>query len=382
MLSDIGGLLSDIGGFRWSVDGSAGAEGVTGAAGLRALPGVRYLVSMYATQQSPPRGSKAGPVALAVLVTSLAVGVAGAQQTPAFTTSVDVVRHSVAVLDSRGDPVSGLQAADFRITEDGAAQEISVFLAPGSAPLDIALLLDSSTSLLHWSRVVRNAAKTFLRRLDVRDCVYLLPFNDVVGPARWARSLEPALAARVDGIYMEGGTALHDALIDGLSTVYSMSTGSPHIELDTRAGEVADRGSCASRSDTGNDFVPTRRAALVLLTDGDDHDSETRFDQVLDAARETAIPIFPMVLGAARSDALLGEKLDRLAGETGGTIINAIRPDELESAYDDVVVMLRASYLLGYRPGSPAAQPARERKISVRSLRPSYRLVFREHYYR
>ena len=97
-----------------------------------------------------------------------------------------------------------------------------------------------------------------------------------------------------------------------------MSTGSPHIELDARAGEVADRGSCAARSDSEAGFIPTRRAALVLLTDGDDHDSERRFDQVIDAARETAVPVFPMILGAALRDELLREKLSRLAGETGG----------------------------------------------------------------
>ncbi len=319
---------------------------------------------------------------MAVLALASADSSASAQQTPGFRTAVDVVRHSVAVLNSRGEPVPGLQATDFRIEEDGVPQEISVFLAPGSAPLDVALVLDSSTSLLHWSRVVRNAAKTFLRRLDVRDCVYLLPFNEVVGPGRWARSLEPALAARIDGIFMDGGTALHDALIDGMSTVYSMSTGRPRIELDSRAGEVADRGSCSARPEADTETIPLRRAALVLLTDGDDHDSERRFDEVLDAARQTAIPVFPMVLGAARIDELLDEKLRRLAGETGGMIIDAVRPDELESAYDDVVVMLRASYLLGYGPESPAAQPVRQRRVSVRSRRPSYRLVFRQYYYR
>ena len=105
------------------------------------LPAVRYLVGM----------TPATTLTLSCARTGCARdgtgrrGVADAQQEPAFTTSVDVVRHSVAVLDSRGEPVSGLQASDFRINEDDVAQEISVFLAPGSTPLDIALVLDSST---------------------------------------------------------------------------------------------------------------------------------------------------------------------------------------------------------------------------------------------
>ena len=75
---------------------------------------------------------------------------AGSQQTPAFHTEVEVVSHSVAVVDREGNPVRGLQLSDFTVYEDDERQQISVFLSPDDSPLDVALVIDSSASLFHY----------------------------------------------------------------------------------------------------------------------------------------------------------------------------------------------------------------------------------------
>ena len=72
--------------------------------------------------------------------------------------------------------------------------------------------------------------------------------------------------------------------------------------------------------------------------------------------------------------------LERMAGETGGATVNARSPQELEQAFADVVVMLRASYLIGYLPPD-GDEREQERYVRVRS-RPSYRLVYRDSYWR
>ena len=299
--------------------------------------------------------------ALVLALTLAAAGVPGTgasqesdgQRRPAFTSSVDLVLHSVAVLDASGQPVRGLGQEDFRIYEDGAAQEISLFLAPDTTPVDIALVLDSSTSLFHWSKIIRRAGRTFLTRLDVGDRTLLLPFNDVVREGVWGLAGDPRLGHRIDGIFMEGGTALYDALwtaLDGLAA---------RVDAERR-----------------------RRQAIVLLTDGADRDSQRRFDEVLDAARAAAVPIFPVVLGEARTDGQLRSILDALAGSTGGSIIESVGPEALIDAYDDVVVLLRASYLLGYRAPAGESEAGARREVAVRSLRPSYRLVHRDLYVR
>lgn len=305
-----------------------------------------------------------------------------------FRSDVGLVLHSVAVLDASGRPVTDLTAADFTVHEDGAPQRIELFLTPRDTALDVALVLDSSTSLFHWSRIVRRAAKTFLTSLAPEDCVYLLPFNDRVDPGTWGRGVDPAMSRRVDTIFMQGGTALYDAILDGVVAVqYASSTASDSGEddEDTKTGpgtigEPARTGGCGVPEVGDVPGQPSRRRAVVLLTDGADEASKARFDEVLDSAHAASIPIFPVVLGEARRDERLRAVLDRLAGSTGGTVIESVAPETLRDAYEDVVSLLRASYLIGYRADETAE--SRWREVSVRSRRPSYRLVYRERYYR
>ncbi len=288
------------------------------------------------------------------------------QETPAFHSEVDVVSHSVAVVDRDGNPVQGLQMSDFTVYEDDERQEISVFLSPDDSPLDIALVIDSSASLFHYARTVRMAAKSFLIQLEPLDCVYLLPFNDEIGPGTWDRGL--LSTNKMDGIFMRGGTALYDALIHGIDV------------LDRTAESIPSGTGCGGPITMSEPGRPDRRRAVVLMTDGADQHSQRRYDEVLELARASAIPIFPVVSGEARHDDRLRLILDRLAGETGGTVVDAARPDELPKAFADVVVMLRASYLIGYMPPE-SDDNLREHTVRVRS-RPGFRLVHRPTYWR
>lgn len=386
------------------------------AVGLLAHGGVAASVA------SP--GSPVGPVALQ----ESAPADAQEPQGPVYRSEVRLALHSVAVLDPEGRPVNDLEVDDFRVYEDDERQEISLFLAPSDAPLDVALVLDSSTSLFYWARIVRRAAKTFLGSLDARDCVYLLPFNDEVGPGNWGRALDPGLARRVDGIRMRGGTALYDALLEGLERVDRVpgeaSGAVPAEESATAAAPEAAAGSppsgatsggsappgpwsrhrlesglaaaamrvaeesptspslaCAGM-DTGRDEVgrPSRRRAVVLLTDGQDQSSQRRFDEVLAVARVQSIPIFPVVMGEARDDARLRRILATLADSTGGRVIETTSPEALGQAYDEVVALLRASYLIGYRP--PQDEAPGWHQVDVRITRPAYRLLHRQRYRR
>ena len=62
-----------------------------------------------------------------VVVGLLAVGQATQQQPPVFKSRVNVVPVDVRVVDRDGKPITGLTAADFTVTEDGAPQKIVHF---------------------------------------------------------------------------------------------------------------------------------------------------------------------------------------------------------------------------------------------------------------
>ena len=73
---------------------------------------------------------------------------------PTPTPEYEVVRISsnlvvvpVSVTDAQGQPVLGLKQSEFHLEEDGRAQEITQLGDPEQVPLDIALLIDVSSSV-------------------------------------------------------------------------------------------------------------------------------------------------------------------------------------------------------------------------------------------
>ena len=71
----------------------------------------------------------------------------------------------VSVTDANGQPVLGLAANDFRIEEDGRAQQITQLGDPEQVPLDIALLVDVSSSVTERFSFEVQAATSFLKQV-------------------------------------------------------------------------------------------------------------------------------------------------------------------------------------------------------------------------
>ena len=128
---------------------------------------------------------------------------AGQEQEPqtGFTADVNLVLLHVAVIDPRGSDVPPLSVEDFTVFDDGVKQTVELFVAPADAPLDVALVLDSSASMKPVEMLARRAALSFLGRLAPDDCAFVLPFSDTAGPGRWGRSADPDLR-KVAQLYM------------------------------------------------------------------------------------------------------------------------------------------------------------------------------------
>jgi len=82
-----------------------------------------------------------------------------------------LVVSDVLVLDQRGQPVQGLTAKDFVLTEDGKPQEVGAFSLGDNAkvPRSIVLIIDYSCSQLPFLDASIEAAKTLVAGLGPLD---------------------------------------------------------------------------------------------------------------------------------------------------------------------------------------------------------------------
>ena len=307
--------------------------------------------------------------ALAIAILALlAQSTVGAQeQTPIFRSGVDMTRIKVAVLDDNGAPVPGLDASDFRVFENGDEQPLDVVLAPADVPLDVAIVIDFSISIdTEWADPqARDAAESLLDALSDRDCVYLLPFHHEVGPGVWGAPDDADVRQLIREYPYGYSTRLYDAIRGA------------HTALDTRAPDysLAEEPATATggcQMPLGPDEVHRRRAAIVVLTDGEDIGSSVQYADVLLASHEASRPVFAVAVGLAggkerrsryaslqayRRDASYGASLqDRLAELSRVSGGHLVTQREIRDGYEEVLALLRGYYLLGYRTPQPVTE--------------------------
>jgi Ca-activated chloride channel family protein len=281
-----------------------------------------------------------------------------------FRSSVDLVTLNVSVTDGQDRHVAGLAQNDFQVLEDGVPQALT-FFAANQVPLDVALLIDVSSSMQDKIALVQQAADRFLRTLRAGDRGEIVAFNSQTKILQPFTSDAPKLRAAVKQTIARGGTALYTAL---------------YITLDQfmKAKAVS---------------ADVRRPAIIVLTDGQDTASLIQFDDVLERARRAGVAIFaisvisPIEAAAAEGDGgrrFLGDpeySLKTLAKETGGRAFFPMQLSELDGVYGSVAAELSAQYALGYVPQSRAADGAFH-KVLVRVIsRPDAKPRTRTGYY-
>lgn len=354
-----------------------------------------------------------------------------------FDSRVEMVLLRVAVFDAKRVPVPGLTKADFKVFEDGREQDIKLLLTPNETPLDIAFVMDVSGSIQQDAPSAKRDAYKFVDALSTNDCVHLVLFNERVGPDAWGPGADRQLKDMIFRAPLGGGTALYDAIVEGLAgfdtdgawdhevegySAFGLVAGDSAGRVVAAATPVAQAGSrgagrqaydAASRcfpADVAADseaVAQARRQALVVLTDGLDLNSISTFSETVLAAWRADVPIFPIAAGGA-SRSLLGgivgslagstdvrtvarmeklkDQLGELARITGGRFIKG-SAGKLRQAYDEVLNVLRASYVVGYAV-PPAATPAtgseqlRWHEVAVKLAPPKLRAVTRSGYYR
>jgi Ca-activated chloride channel family protein len=83
----------------------------------------------------------------------------------------------VSVVDGKGDPVTGVPAEEFRVREDGVAREI-LKVAPATAPLTIAFLVDDSQAASQGIQMIREAEEAFITAMAGKADLALVTFGE------------------------------------------------------------------------------------------------------------------------------------------------------------------------------------------------------------
>lgn len=267
---------------------------------------------------------------------------------PTFKSASSLVALNVTVTDSAAKYVSGLQPADFVVYEDGVKQDVQ-FFESASVPVDLIVLIDTSSSMSDKVDVVREAASGFLNTLRPGDRGAVVAFANgvnVLQPFTDDRSLLDQ-AVRKAGAH--GETALYNAVYISLKQFGRAAHGSRDV----------------------------RRQAIVVLSDGEDTASLVNLDDVMAIARKMGVNIYTVSLQAknpvARSEergrrflSRADDAMKMMARETGAQAFFPSAPD-LKRVYSAIATELANQYSIGYVPVD-TRQDGRFRRVMVQII--------------
>ena len=220
-------------------------------------------------------GFRSFPALLAaILVTAPAHPLAQDPDRPAFRfrTGVDLINVSATVTDRRGRFVSGLDKDDFFVYEDGVLQTLTHF-SRERVPVSLGIALDTSGSMdgLRMAAARRALDRFLFDLLGPDDEFFLYRFDYQPRLVHdWTNDPERVSRA-LGGIGPYGGTALYDAVADGVLT--------------------AEQGR-------------HRKKALLVISDGNDTNSEIRVRDLQRLIRETEVMVYAIAIdgpGASRT---------------------------------------------------------------------------------
>ena len=187
-----------------------------------------------------------------------------------FRSGVELVNVTATVTDDTGRFVSGLRKEDFTIYDNGAKQEVAYF-SNERVPVSLGILLDASGSMTPDKMAYARAAidRFIYDLLDREDELFFLEFSTSSRMTQqWTRDRR-LISRAVSRVNASGGTAMYDAVSDALPFA--------------SAGE-------------------NRKKALLVISDGNDADSELSVAELRQQIRESEVLVYALgVDGSARS---------------------------------------------------------------------------------
>ena len=245
----------------------------------------------------------------------------------------------VSALDSRGEPVEGLNPGDFAVTEDGRTREI-LRVSRAVEPMDIAILADNSAAADRAIGSLRDGLKAFVGAPAPDHQIAIVGLADRPTILQDYTSNRTQLETAIGRLFAMGssGMTLLDAIVE--------------VSAGIRRREA------------------TRAVLVPVITNGVEFTNRNGRD-VIRAAREAGASITAIVVGELnfvsieeRERALV---LDQGTRETGGQFVTLLTESALISGLQKLARQLSSQYKVVYSRPDSLIPPE---KTEVSSARP------------
>ena len=271
-------------------------------------------------------------VVLSVLLLFTFTNNSKAQDTDDTPIKVDTIFVNIPVIasDGKGRNIAGLKKENFSIFQDGEKQTID-FFADEEAPMNVAIIIDTSGSTTNVLGDIKDAARAFITIFSSEDKGMILSFDHKVKVLNELTSDQTKLRKAISyaSIADEGGSRMYDAL-------YQVVT---------------------------KDFASVRgRKAIILLTDGFVEGKVSR-EKLLDTLIKSDTLVYPIFFQTSRvfpigvktvtMQQLLNKPpidfLNTIALSTGGRVY-AVGATDFQKAFQSIANELKKQYLIGFYP--------------------------------
>jgi VWFA-related protein len=267
---------------------------------------------------------------------------------------VDEVNVLFIATDRHGKFVRNLNEKDFSILDDHKPVEsVLNFRRETDLPIELGLLTDVSGSVEGRFGFEKEAATGFLQHV-IRpgyDRAFVVGFNKQSRLTQDFTDQLPLLAAGVQRLTNGGGTALYDAIYKACKEKFL------HEQSDH----------------------PVRKA-IVILSDGEDNQSEYTRAQAIEMAQRAEVLIY--AISTDDSGLILrGDKvLEDLASATGGRAFFPYKMKDITRSFAAIEDELRSQYAVSYKP-SDLDPDGRYHSIEITALKKDLQVRARRGYY-
>jgi Ca-activated chloride channel homolog len=256
--------------------------------------------------------------------------------------------------DKHGKFVRDLNQGDFSILDDHKPpQAILNFRRETDLPLHMGLLVDTSGSVGSRFEFEQTAATAFLQHTLRKgyDRAFVTGFSTHSQVAQDFTDNVTLLSTGVHKLRNGGGTALYDA-------VYR---------------------ACKEKFLKDRPDRPVRKA-IVIVSDGEDNQSEFSKAQAIEMAQRAEVIIYAISTDDSGL-VMRGDKvLEQLADATGGRAFFPFKMKDITHSFASIEDELRSQYVVSYKPANFDAD-GRYRSIQISSLKKDLQVRARRGYF-